>query len=211
MEVFPADVLGFCQARHGMDGTRMEEDMEDVMARSGGIAGITVALVLGLLVHSACAGESAKRVGKTTVTDGKQVSLEYTLKLDDKNVLESNVGKEPMTYTQGAHEIVPGLEKAMEGLAVGDKKHVEVKPADGYGDVDPKAFQEVKKSQIPEQAWKVGTQLEAKSADGQSMFPRVTEVKSDTIVLDFNHPLAGKTLFFDIKVLDIRPAPKKPS
>ncbi len=168
--------------------------------------------VLGVLVLASVAmGEPQKRGTKMTVSDGKQVSLEYTLKLDDKSVLESNVGKEPMTYTQGAHEIVPGLEKAMEGLAVGDHKHVEVKPADGYGAVDPKAFQEVKKTQIPETAWKVGTQLEAKGADGESMFPRVTEVKSDTVVLDFNHPLAGKTLFFDIKVLDIKPGAKKPS
>jgi FKBP-type peptidyl-prolyl cis-trans isomerase SlyD len=125
--------------------------------------------------------------------------------------VESNVGRAAMTYTQGAHEIVPGLEKALEGLAVGDKKRVEVRPADGYGDVDPKAFQEVKKSQIPEQAWKVGTVLEAKSPDGQSMYPRVAEVKSDTVILDFNHPMAGKTLIYEIKILDIKPGAKKPS
>lgn len=170
------------------------------------------AAVLALAVSGGWAyAESPKAAAKKTVSDGTQVLLEYTLKLDDRTVLESNVGKEPMTYTQGAHEIVPGLEKAMEGMAIGDTKHVEVKPADGYGEVDPKAFQEVKKSQIPEKAWKVGTQLEAKSPDGQSMYPRVAEVKSDTIVLDFNHPLAGKTLFFDIKVVDIRPGAKKPS
>jgi FKBP-type peptidyl-prolyl cis-trans isomerase SlyD len=148
---------------------------------------------------------------KMVVSNGTQVSLEYTLKLEDKTVLESNVGREAMTYTQGTHEIVPGLEKAMEGLAAGDTKRIEVKPADGYGDVDPKAFQEVKKSQIPEKAWKVGAELEAKSSDGQPMFPRVTEVKSETVVLDFNHPLAGKTLIFEIKVLDIKPGAKKPS
>lgn len=171
-----------------------------------------VTIALGFLALGSVGMAEPRKVGsKMTVSDGKQVSLEYTLKLDDKSVLESNVGKEPMTYTQGAHEIVPGLEKAMEGLAIGDKKHVEVKPADGYGAVDPKAFQEVKKTQIPETAWKVGTQLEAKSQDGESMFPRVSEVKSDTVVLDFNHPLAGKTLFFDIKVLDIKPGAKKPS
>jgi FKBP-type peptidyl-prolyl cis-trans isomerase SlyD len=139
------------------------------------------------------------------------VSLEYTLKLEDRVVVESNVGREAMTYTHGAHEIVPGLEKALEGLAVGDQKRIEVRPADGYGDVDPKAIQEVKKSQIPEQAWKVGAQLEARSPDGQPMFPRVTEVKSETVVLDFNHPLAGKTLVFEIKVLDIKPGVKDPS
>jgi FKBP-type peptidyl-prolyl cis-trans isomerase SlyD len=163
------------------------------------------ALCVGILWGTVPAlAEPAKDDSKLVVSNGKQVSLEYTLKLDDKSVLESNVGREPMTYTQGAHEIVPGLEKALEGMAVGDKKRVAVKPADGYGDIDPKAFQEVKKSQVPENAWKVGAQLEAKSPGGQSMFPRVAEVKRDTIVLDFNHPLAGKTLFFDIKILDIR-------
>jgi FKBP-type peptidyl-prolyl cis-trans isomerase SlyD len=183
-----------------------------VMSGVHGRTAVHWAVVLGLLVLGPAAmAEPHKAGSKMKVSNGKQVSLEYTLKLDDQSVLESNVGKEPMTYTQGAHEIVPGLEKAMEGLAVGDQKHVEVKPADGYGVIDPKAIQEVKKSQIPETAWKVGTQLEAKSPEGESMFPRVTEVKNDTVVLDFNHPLAGKTLFFDIKVLDIKPGAKKPS
>ena len=182
------------------------------MTRARCLAGISGAVVLGLVLLGvpASAQSSTKSGSKATVSSGKQVSLEYTLKLEDKSVLESNVGKEPMTYTQGAHEIVPGLEKAMEGLRAGDHKHVEVKPADGYGEFDPKAIQEVKKSQVPENAWKVGTQLEAKGPDGESLFPRVTEVKQDTVVLDFNHPLAGKTLFFDIKVLDVS-AGKKPS
>jgi FKBP-type peptidyl-prolyl cis-trans isomerase SlyD len=182
------------------------------MTRLQNRTAVVFIVVLSVLVMtSAAMAEAQKRGAKPTVSNGKQVSLEYTLKLEDKAVLESNVGKEPITYTQGAHEIVPGLEQAMEGLAVGDQKHVVVKPADGYGPVDPKAFQEVKKAQIPETAWKVGTQLEAKGADGESMFPRVTEVKSDTVVLDFNHPLAGKTLYFDVKVLDIKPGAKKPS
>ncbi len=174
--------------------------------------GIYGPVVLGLLLLGvpAHAQSSAKGGSKATVSSGKQVSLEYTLKLADKTVLESNVGKEPMTYTQGAHEIVPGLEKALEGLAAGDHKHVEVKPADGYGEINPKAIQEVKKSQVPENARKVGMQLEAKGPDGESMFPRVAEVKQDTVVLDFNHPLAGQTLFFDITVLDVAPG-KKPS
>lgn len=150
---------------------------------------------------------AAEKASQSTVKDGTQVSLEYTLSLDDKTVLESNVGKDPMTYRQGAHEIVPGLERSLEGAAKGEKKRVVVKPADGYGDVNPKAVQEVKKNLIPEAAHKVGAQLEAKGPDGESMFPRVVEVKDETIVLDFNHPLAGKTLYFDVKILDVRPAP----
>lgn len=174
---------------------------------------VRVALCAGVLsvvggFGSGASAESGKGHAGPVVSKGKQVSLEYTLKLDEKNVLESNVGREPMTYTHGAQEIVPGLEKALEGMAVGDTKHVTVKPVDGYGEVNPKEFQEVKKSQIPEKAWKVGAELEAKSADGQSMFPRVTEVKADTVVLDFNHPLAGKTLYFDVKILDVKTPPK---
>ncbi|HEU4684645.1 MAG TPA: peptidylprolyl isomerase [Nitrospira sp.] len=167
---------------------------------------LTVALVM-LVSSTVMAADRAPSTATPTVKDGAQVSLEYTLKLDG-SVLESNVGKEPMTYRQGAHEIVPGLEQSLEGLSKGDKKHVVVKPAEGYGEVDPNAVQEVKKSLIPEAAWKVGTQLEAKSPDGQSSFPRVKEVKQDTIVLDFNHPLAGKTLVFDVTVLDVRPSGK---
>ncbi len=142
-----------------------------------------------------------------TIQQGTQVVLEYTLTLEDRTILESNVGKEPITYRHGAHEIVPGLERSLEGLAKGAKKRVIVKPVDGYGDVDPKAIKEVQKSMIPEGAWKVGAQLEAKNTDGETMFPRVTAVKKDTVELDFNHPLAGKTLYFEVTVLDVRSAP----
>src|SRR5215831_9917804 len=77
------------------------------------------------------------------VTEGKLVSLEYTLTLDDKSVVDSNVGEKPLTYTHGTRQIIPGLEKALEGLAVGDTKEVTVAPADGYGKKDPEALQEV--------------------------------------------------------------------
>ena len=167
-------------------------------------------VISGLLFSASLASAaSGEKKVPTKIADGTQVSLEYTLTLEDKTVIESNVGREPMTYLQGAHEIVPGLEKALVGLTKGEKKHVVVKPSEGYGEVDPKAVQEVKKSMIPEQARKVGAQLEAKSPDGQSMFPMVMAVKDETVTLDFNHPLAGKTLIFDVKVLEIRAGDKK--
>lgn len=162
-------------------------------------------LTLGAFGESQ-AGELLSNKG-LVIKEGTQVVLEYTLSLEDRTVLESNVGKEPITYRHGAHEIVPGLERSLEGSAKGAKKRVVVKPVDGYGDVDPKAIKEVKKSMIPEAAWKVGVQLEAKNADGQTMFPRVTAVKEETVELDFNHPLAGKTLYFDVTVVDVRSAP----
>jgi FKBP-type peptidyl-prolyl cis-trans isomerase SlyD len=171
-------------------------------------AGAAVAASVVMAGMVAMAGDRTPQDSALTVKDGAQVSLEYTLKLEDMTVLESNVGKEPVTYHQGAHEIVPGLERSLEGLSKGDKKHITVKPAEGYGEIDPGAVQEVKKTLIPEAAQKVGAQLEAKSRDGHSTFPRVKEVKNDTVVLDFNHPLAGKTLVFDVTVLDVKPGAK---
>ncbi len=168
-------------------------------------AGAALAACLVLAGTIAVAADRPSQTSTPTVENGAQVSLEYTLKLEDMTVLESNVGKEPVTYRQGAHEIVPGLERSLEGLSKGDRKRVTVKPADGYGEIDPSAVQEVKKTLIPAAAQKVGAQLEAKSPDGHSTFPRVKEVKDDTVVLDFNHPLAGKTLVFDVTVLDVKP------
>ncbi len=138
-----------------------------------------------------------------TVSNGKQVTLEYTMKLDDQSVVDTNVGREPLKVTQGRHEIIPGLEKALEGMAAGEKKKVTLAPTEAYGTVDPKAFQEVDKNMVPADAQKVGIQLEGKTADGKTVYPRISEVKNDTVVLDFNHPLAGKTLHFDVKVLDV--------
>lgn len=147
--------------------------------------------------------ESSTTHDSATVSAGSTVSLEYTLTLDDQSVLESNVGKEPMTYTQGAHEIVPGLETALEGMKKGERKHIAVAPADGYGPIDPQGVREVKKELIPATAQKVGVQLQGQSADGLTAFPIVKEIKEETVVLDFNHPLAGKTLHFDVTILAI--------
>lgn len=142
-----------------------------------------------------------------TVSNGKHVTLEYTMKLDDQSVIDSNVGGEPLKVTQGKHELVPGLEKAIEGMTAGEKKTVTVPPPEAYGTVDPKAFQEVDKNMVPAGSRKVGTQLEGTTTDGRKVFPRISEVKNETIVLDFNHPLAGKTLYVDVKVLAVAQAP----
>ncbi len=142
-----------------------------------------------------------------TVVTGAQVSLEYTLRLDDRSVVDSNVGQEPLTYTQGNRELIPGLERALEGMASGETKHVTVAPIDGYGVIDQEAFQEVEKGMIPADSQVVGTQLQGTTPDGQQVFPRVSEIKADTIVLDFNHPLAGKTLHFEVKILGVSSGP----
>lgn len=144
------------------------------------------------------------------VADGKQISLEFTLSLDDKTQVQSNIGQEPMVYVHGTQQIIPGLEKQLTGLKVGDTKHVEIAPEDGYGPRDPKRTQEVEKDKIPEEARKVGSKLTGQGPQGQPMYAEVKEVKDKTLVLDLNHPLAGKKLIFDVKVLKVENAPAEP-
>jgi len=160
-----------------------------------------------VLVLAASSWADDKKGGAMTVADGKQVSLEYTLTLEDKSKVDTNVGKDPLVYTQGAHEIIPGLEKQLAGAKVGESKHIEIPPTEGYGEVDPARKQEVEKTRIPEDARKVGAKLTGQGPQGQPIFAQVTEVKDTTVVLDMNHPLAGKKLIFDVKVLKVEDAP----
>jgi FKBP-type peptidyl-prolyl cis-trans isomerase SlyD len=155
------------------------------------------------------AGQPAQSVKLTTgqaVKDGSLVSIEYTLTDDSGKVLDTNVGKEPLTYIQGGGQIVPGLEKELTGLKVGDEKKVTVKPEEGYGAVDAKLFQELPKENFPPEALKAGAMLMVKSKEGGTHPIRVAEVKEKTVLVDLNHPLAGKTLKFDVKVKDIKEA-----
>ena len=140
-----------------------------------------------------------------TISDGNVVSLEYTLTLQDKEVLDTNVGEEPLIYTQGAHQIVPGLENALAGMKAGESKQVTVAPEDGYGKVDERRIQEVPIEHIPPDARKPGIALQGKDPNGRIVRPIVREVHEHMVILDFNHPLAGKTLYFDVQVLDVQP------
>ncbi len=146
-----------------------------------------------------------------TISKDKQVSIEYTLKLEDNSVVDTNVNADPLTFIFGSGQVIPGLEKELEGMKVGDNKKVTVIPEEGYGETNPKALVEVAKDKIPEGALKEGAMLQGQSADGASVYARVSEVKESTVVLDHNHPLAGKTLHFDVKIMEINDAPKEQS
>ncbi len=168
---------------------------------------ITCSSLLFLVTgYSLGMAETQKDTTSNTISNGKLISIEYTLTLDDKKVLDSNVGGQPLDFTQGSHQIIPGLETALEGMKVGESKQVTVAPEQAYGPVNPKAVQEVRIDKIPEEARKVGAQLSAKDDNGRMVHPRVVEVKEKVVMLDFNHPLAGKELFFDVKILDIKAA-----
>ena len=145
------------------------------------------------------------------VQNGATVSLEYTLKDEGGQVLDTNKGGAPLVFVQGQRQIISGLERELVGMRAGEEKKVVVMPEDGgYGPVVPGAQQEVPKDAIPEEGRKVGTQLTARSGSGEARPVTVKEIKETTVVLDFNHPLAGKTLFFDVKVLGVQ-APTTPA
>ena len=137
------------------------------------------------------------------VEDGKTISIEYTLKLADGSTADTNVGKEPLQYKQGGDQLLPALEAELAGLGVGATKQVTLSPEKGYGAVDPALFQEVDANLIPEEGRTAGAQLVSEDATGQQRVVRVKELKGDKVVIDFNHPLAGETLSFDIKILAI--------
>ena len=137
------------------------------------------------------------------VSDGKKVSIEYTLTLADKSVADSNVGGEPLTFIHGKQEILPKLQAELLGMNVGDVKDITIQAADGYGEVIEQALIETKIDTLPENARKVGADIQTKGPGGQVFSGKVISVTDDTARLDFNHPLAGKTLFFNVKILDI--------
>jgi FKBP-type peptidyl-prolyl cis-trans isomerase SlyD len=160
--------------------------------------------LFALLVFIASAPVQAATDAEGVIHPGSVVSFNYTLKDEDGKVIDSSEGKAPMSYTHGKGEIIPGLENELTGLKVGNEKHVTVKPENGYGPVDPRAFQEIEKEKLPPEALKVGTVLTAHGPGGQSMPVRVHEIKEKTVIMDFNHPLAGKTLTFDVKITEIK-------
>lgn len=151
--------------------------------------------------QTAPAGEGQEEA--KMITDGSHVSIEYTLTLADGTVVDTNKGQDPLTYTQGGGQILPALEKELAGLKVSDSKNVKLSAADGYGEIDPKAFQEVEIDRIPEDARKVGALLVAGGPGGEQRPIRVAEVHEDKVLLDFNHPLAGQALVFDVTIVGV--------
>ncbi len=140
------------------------------------------------------------------IMNGQVVSMEYTLKVDG-NVMDTSEGREPLEYVHGAGNIIPGLEREMIGMAVGESKNVLVAAADGYGEDDDKAFMDVPREQFPKEIpMKVGTELQVQNQAGQPMYARIDVVGDKSVRLDFNHPLAGKDLHFSVKVVGLREA-----
>lgn len=142
-----------------------------------------------------------------TVADDMVITLEYTLRLDDGEVVATSDGVGPLEFVQGRGEVIRGLEQALYGLAVGDERDVTVSPADGYGTRDPDALQAFPRDAFPpNMALETGTGLRMRDQSGGVATAYVWEVRPDDVVVDFNHPLAGETLYFETKIAGLREA-----
>ena len=157
---------------------------------------------------------AAPRVGLTqtssspagpAVEKGSTVRIEYTVTDEAGKLLDTNKGGKSFQFTHGRKEMLPGVERQLLGMHPGEEKKVVVKPEDGYGLVDPTAQTEVPKDAVPPASQEVGKRLLARSQSGEPRLVSVKEVKERTVVIDLNHPLAGKTLLFDVKVLEVDP------
>ncbi|MDH3789434.1 MAG: peptidylprolyl isomerase [Xanthomonadales bacterium] len=135
---------------------------------------------------------------------GDSVKIHYTGTLDDGTQFDSSDGREPLSFTLGSGQVIPGFDKAVDGMAVGDSKSVNIPAEDAYGPHQPQMVQDVPLSALPADLTpEVGMGLQAQGPDGQVANLVVTSVQDDSITVDGNHPLAGKALNFDIELVSI--------
>jgi FKBP-type peptidyl-prolyl cis-trans isomerase SlyD len=134
--------------------------------------------------------------------NGQKISLEYTVFLEDGTKIDSNIGEPPLVFVLGAHQVFPALELSLIGMDIGDVKQITLKPEEAYGPIISDAYREVSLETLPETYRQVGAVLGIQDPSGGVYPIRVHEIKDQKAVLDFNHPLAGKSLRFDLKVIN---------
>jgi FKBP-type peptidyl-prolyl cis-trans isomerase SlpA len=139
----------------------------------------------------------------TKIKNGDNVSVHYTGKLEDGSVFDTSLaeGREPLTVTLGQGQLIPGFENGLIDMTAGEMKTIEIEPENAYGDINPQMVSEVSITQVPEGV-KAGDMLQGQNQFGPVSVV-VTEIKESTVVLDMNHPLAGKKLIFDLEVVSV--------
>jgi len=141
------------------------------------------------------------------VADGMVVTLDFTLTLSDGQVADSTEGEMPLRFIVGQGQLLPGLEDAMRGMVVNEERDITLRPEDAYGEWDEEALEEIGRTELPEDVeLEEGMPLEVTDTEGETYEATVYEVRDESVVLDYNHPLAGETLNFHVKVIDVRPA-----
>jgi FKBP-type peptidyl-prolyl cis-trans isomerase 2 len=151
-------------------------------------------MLLALLLAPAC--------NQNRVNVGRKVRIDYTLTVEGK-VVDTSTGKEPLVYVVGDREILPGLEEQLMGMKVGEKKHVTLTSDKGYGPVNPIKQQKVPLKDFRGSDLRVGMTVTGRSKSGKPLQAKVLEIGDKDVLLDFNHPLAGKTLEFDVQIVDV--------
>jgi FKBP-type peptidyl-prolyl cis-trans isomerase SlyD len=136
------------------------------------------------------------------------VAIDYKLTIDGGIVVDASEKGHPLWYLHGEGNIIPGLERALDGLEPGAQKKVVVAPKDGYGVVDPSRIHQVPKDRFPAGQYNLGDVVTATAPDGSENDARITAMDAKTFTLDFNHELAGKELTFEITVAEVRAATK---
>jgi peptidylprolyl isomerase len=135
---------------------------------------------------------------------GDTVKIHYTGTLDDGTQFDSSVGRDPLEFTLGSGQVIPGFDKAVEGMAVGESKQVRLEPADAYGKHHEQLVQTVERAELPDEiAPEIGMRLQSEDPSGQVIEFTITEVTEVTITVDANHPLAGQALNFDVELTAI--------
>src|SRR3989338_4681508 len=161
----------------------------------------TAALLSFFVVLS---NSSLMAADKKKIKNGATVSIHYTLTVDGK-VVETTTGKDPYTYVHGKKQLVPGLEKQLVGLKVGSKKKIKVQPKDGYGEINTRAVEIVPIKSFKEaDKLQVGQVIQG-NRKGRKINATIKYIDSYSVILDFNHPLAGRTLLYEVEVVDIKP------
>jgi FKBP-type peptidyl-prolyl cis-trans isomerase 2 len=141
------------------------------------------------------------------VKENNTVTVNYTGKLIDGEVFDSSEGQEPLEFTLGKGQLIPGFEKGLIDMKLNEKKTIKIAKEEAYGDVNDDLKQEVKRTELPQDITpEVGMGLVSTTPNGEELNLRVVELREETIVIDGNHPLAGQDLIFDIEVLAIKEA-----
>lgn len=144
---------------------------------------------------------------QTQVGPGTLVELSYTLFDEDGDPVDVATSDDPLAYVHGYGQIVPGLERALEGMTAGQKREVVVEAREGYGERDPEGVFELDKAEFPEaDKVKLEDEFEAEGPDGHAVLMRIVEILPESFMVDLNHPLAGQRLRFEVTVEDVRPA-----
>jgi len=169
---------------------------------------VSSSLALGLVVPRPGLTQTSSASAGPAIEEGSIVRIEYTITDEAGKLLDSNKGGKSLQFTHGRQEMIPGVERQLLGMHPGEEKKLVVTPEEGYGPVDPAAQTEVPREMVPAEAQEVGKRLVARNRSGAPRLVIVKEVKEQTVVLDLNHPLAGKTLLFDVKVLEVDPPQK---